>query len=504
VDRVLHAAASVSREITMLQSVDQVLERILDVAITYLGTERGVIALLDPDTGELRVRLARNIDRESIGDGLVISRSTLHASGIQGAMVHSGDALADPRLNVHESIRTGRIRSLVALPIQLEKQVLGALYMDHRQLTDLFGPEERLFLRFIADMAAVGIRNAQRFEFAEDRARNLRGELTEEEFVFPNTIVGRGPRMREMVRRGLQAVRTGRIVLLTGENGVGKDHFAHILHRMSKRPGDLVDCPLPTLPQTLIHSLLFGAVKGIATDLETRAGYVENAQGGTLFLNEIADLPMELQPMLLHFLETGEFRRVGGSNVLRLDANIVCATNANLETRVEEGTFREDLYYRLTQCVIQIPPLRERAEDIPDFVDLFLRQAESRLKRDRTVLHPLALDLLVQCGWEGNVRELKNCILSSLDQTTASVIERRHLDSRSLRKLLHGEDRSGIRDAVDAVEVRRIHDAMERSGGVITRAATHLGLTEAALRRRIKRHRLGHLVLQRRQKRVRR
>lgn len=125
------------------------------------------------------------------------------------------------------------------------------------------------------------------------------------------------------------------------------------------------------------------------------------------------------------------------------------------------------------------------------------------MARERTIVHPLAMDLLLQSQWHGNVRELRNCILSALDQTTSPVIERRHLDSRSLRDLREQPGRSEMRDAIDAVEVRRIHDAMARSGGVITRAANHLGITEAALRRRIKRHHLGHLVLQRRQARNR-
>ena len=449
------------------------------------------------------MKLARNIDRESIGDGLRISRSALSLVGEDMNILHTGDALADPRLSIHESIRRGRIRSLIALPLTLGDKLLGAIYMDHRELTDLFGREERIFLRFIADMAAIGIRNAQRFEIAEDQARrNLRGELEEEEFVFPRTIVGRGKTMQDLVRKGIRAARSGKLVCLTGENGVGKDHLAKILHEEARLEGDFVSCPLPTIPSTLIASELFGTVEGVATGVASRAGYVEAAEGGTLFLNEIGELSSELQAVLLHFIETRQFTRVGGTSSLKMSGLIVCATNVDLQEKVAEGTFREDLYFRLTECILEIPPLRERSEDIPEFVDLFLREFEERLGA-AAVVHPLAMDLLLRCRWEGNVRELRHAIANALDATDTNVIERQHLDSPSLRKARDQAPAgtTGVREEVETMEIQRIREAMNRSGGIITRSARLLGLSEAALRRRIRRYQLEHLVLHRKPRR---
>ncbi|HMB71797.1 MAG TPA: sigma 54-interacting transcriptional regulator, partial [bacterium] len=505
VRRILETAASVSRDITTLQSVDEVLERILDVAITYLGTERGVVALADPETGELKVRFARNIDRESIGDTLEISRSTLTSAGREGEMVHTGDALADPQLGVHESVRRERIRSLISLPIRWGDEILGALYMDHRSLTDLFGREERLFLRFIADMAAIGIRNARQFEIKEEAVRNLRGELEDDELTFPGTVVGRGPALRELIRRGLRAARSGRVVLLTGPSGAGKDHFARVLHDASGRTGAFVDCPLPALPATLLEAELFGVERGAATLVEQREGLVETAHGGALFLNEIGDLPRALQPVLLHFIDKREYRRVGSSEQHSLDALILCATNADLESKVADGSFRQDLFFRLSECVLELPPLHERVEDIPDLADLILREVERRSGQARRVLHPLALDLLMRCPWEGNVRELRSCLSRAADETETGLIEAHHLDSPSLRKIRGGADgdpeEGGIRGEVHVVEIRRIHDAMNRAGGIITRAATILGLSEASLRRRISKYHLEYLVVRRKPRR---
>ncbi|NNE43486.1 MAG: sigma 54-interacting transcriptional regulator, partial [Gemmatimonadetes bacterium] len=496
VRRILETASLVSRDITSLQSVDEVLERILQVAITYLGTERGVVALANPETGELEVKFARNIDRESIADTLEISQSTMLNVSREGEMIHTGDALNDPQLSLRESIRKGRIRSLITLPIRWGAETLGAIYMDHRTLTDLFGREERLFLRFIADMAAIGIRNARQFEIREEAVRNLRGELEEDELLFPNTVVGKDSRMRELLRRGLRALRSGRVVLLTGPSGAGKDHLARVLHDAMAMKGEFVDCPLPTLPAELIGPELFGIAPKTATQVFGRTGLAEAAQGGTLFLNEIADLPLALQPMLLHFVDRREFRRTGSTATHRLDGLIICATNADLEKKVKDGTFRADLFYRLADEVLEIPPLRERPEDIPHLADLFFREFERKTGRPRCHLSTLALDRLMRCAWEGNVRELKACLSRAVDAADGGMIQVQHLESPSLKAL--SEDsaggRGGMLEEIDLIEVRKIEEAMGRAGGIITRAAKLLDLSETSLRRRIAKHHLKHLV----------
>ena len=371
--------------------------------------------------------------------------------------------------------------------------------MDHRELTDLFGREERLFLQFIADMAAIGIRNAQRYEMAQDQVRSLRGEIENEEFFFPATVVGRGAAMRTVFRKAVRAARSGKLVLLTGPSGSGKDHVARILHDAAARKGDFVDCPLPTLPASLIESELFGVARGTATQVEQRPGLVELSDGGTIFLNEIGDLPLSLQPVLLNFLERREYRRVGGHRTERLDALIVCASNQDLESKVADGSFREDLFYRLTESVIDIPTLREHPEDIPELADLFLREIEQQSGREGLVIHPLALDLLMRCPWRGNVRELKTCLGKAAEEAAGGLIEVRHLESPSLKGVTLPSASSPPVDAeVDAVRVRHIQEALTRTGGIVTQAAELLGVTEAMLRRWLDKYGLRHLALRKR------
>jgi transcriptional regulator with GAF, ATPase, and Fis domain len=498
VGRVLGAATSIARSLATVQGVDALLERVLDVAITHLGCERGVVALVDPLTGRPRVRCARNIDRESVLEGLEISWSAVCNAGSGDEVVHSGDALAEPAFASRDSIRRARIRSLIALPIRYGDRVLGSLYLDHRGLTDLFGPEEREFARFIADVAALGLHNAQELELREEQVRHLRGELEADSLVLPRGFVARNPTLRAAVQRGIRGARAGRILLITGATGTGKDHLARVIHEASGQRGELVDCALPSLSETLFESEIFGVARGAATMVHERPGFVEAARGGTLFLNEIGDLPNTLQPKLLHFLDRREYRRVGASEIRSFEGLVLCATNADLEQKVANGSFREDLFYRLSECVIELPPLRERPDDIAPLAELFLAEIAQRSGRAAMTLHPRAHDLLRRAVWPGNVRELRGAILRASDVVGKDgVVRAEHLDSPSLREVRESWSLSGNVSSNVAAdeEVRRIHEALVRAGGIIMRAADMLGLKETTLRRRIKRYRLDHLTL---------
>ena len=498
VHRVLEIAAAVSREITQLHSVSRILEKILDSAVSYLGAERGVIALIDPATGQLVVRHARNMDRDSLPESLDISLGALEHVSRNDGILATGDALADPILGIRDSIRRIRIRSLVNVPIRDGNTVIGALYMDHRQQTDLFGEEERLFLQFIAEMASIGIQNARRYEAAREEAESLRSELEGDLVSIPGTVA-RSTAMREVLQKTRSAAQGKEIVLFTGPTGSGKDHLAQVIHDLSGRKGRFVSCPLPTIPESLVASELFGVARGTATGVEGRIGMVDEAQNGTLFLNEIADVPLSLQASLLHLLDRKEYRPVGSSGPMKkLDALIVCATNADLRRRVEEGSFREDLYFRISERVIDIPPLRERPEDVVHLLEHFL-QEESRENQRTITIRPEATGLLLRCPWEGNVRELRSCIRSAIRTARSGVLESADLESPSLRRArAESEAPTDVLRKVDLVRIQEIREAMRRSGGVVNRACQKLGVSEATLRRWLTKYSLEHLALYRR------
>jgi len=275
-------------------------------------------------------------------------------------------------------------------------------------------------------------------------------------------------------------------VLITGEPGTGKEVVARWLHYRSNR----ADRPLVTvntggLSEGVFESEMFGHVKGAFTDAKTdRVGYFELAGHGTLFLDEIGNLPRTQQAKLLRVLESGEFQRVGSSKARKVDVRILTATNSDLERSVADGTFREDLYYRLNTVEIMLPPLRERREDIPLLATHFLRISGAKYGRPEMTFSPAAMDALLRHPWPGNIRELRHSIERAVLLTENHQVDLEHL---GLRQATEGSLRL---EAVPLDEAERIliRKALSRNRGNVSRAAGDLGLSRSALYRRLKRH----------------
>ncbi|MES2924320.1 MAG: sigma-54 dependent transcriptional regulator [Verrucomicrobiota bacterium] len=241
------------------------------------------------------------------------------------------------------------------------------------------------------------------------------------------------PHLRQLLGHLAKAARLDSTILLTGESGTGKSHFAREIHRLSPRASEeFITVSCPALPRELLESELFGHERGAFTGAtSSRAGRFEQASKGTLFLDEIGDLPSELQPKLLNVLQDREFFRVGGSKMLQTNARVIAATNVNLRGRVEDGAFREDLYYRLNIIELRIPALRDRKEDIPGLASGILAQIASRRESEGWHLTPGAAGLLLDFDWPGNVRQLENV----LERATAFA-EKPMLDSDDFHPLL--------------------------------------------------------------------
>jgi DNA-binding NtrC family response regulator len=299
-------------------------------------------------------------------------------------------------------------------------------------------------------------------------------------------LIAEAPSMRPVLELIQRVGPSEANILITGENGTGKGTVAQALHSVSGRTGKgLVTVNAGGLSEGVFESELFGHVKGAFTDAKTdRVGRFELADGGTLFLDEIANVPLNLQPKLLRVLETGDFERVGSSRTRHVNVRIVSATNANLGEEVGSGRFRQDLLFRLNTIEIQLPPLRDRREDIPALAVHFLRQHAQRYRKTLTGLEPAAMQALLDHPWPGNIRELDHAVERGVLMAQGSVIRLGELGLRIDR-----DQTSRIEDmSLEEVEGFLIKKAMARFDCNVSQAAKALGLSRSALYRRLQRY----------------
>jgi DNA-binding NtrC family response regulator len=309
--------------------------------------------------------------------------------------------------------------------------------------------------------------------------------------ALPDGMVVSSDVMRRVLCEAHLVARTDSTVLLTGESGTGKELVAEIIHRSSPRSaGPFLRLNCAAIPPTLVESELFGHVRGAFTGADaSRAGRFEAAAGGTLLLDEVGELPLEVQPKLLRVIEYGTFERVGESASRRADVRLVTATNRDLEREVEEKRFREDLFYRINVFRLHLPPLRERREEIAPLVRAFL----GRAGKDRARLSPAALRVLEAYEWPGNLRELANVVERAAILATGDVILPEHLPATVRRGGVAGDEPAHPSEeeerpvlTVDEAERRAIRGALERTGGNRTRAAKLLGISRRTLIYRLK------------------
>jgi DNA-binding NtrC family response regulator len=326
--------------------------------------------------------------------------------------------------------------------------------------------------------------------------RELRRRLEESTEGFRMT--GRSAALREVLALGSRVAETDATVLVLGESGTGKELLARSIHALSRRstkPFLAINCA--ALPETLLESELFGHERGAFTGAERlHRGRVEAAEGGTLFLDEIGDVPLAVQVKLLRFLQEHEFSRVGGEATLTADVRVIAATHRNLETMLREGTFREDLFYRLNVVSLTLPPLRDRRDDIPELVENFIDRFSRRHDRPVSQVSREAMDALIKYSYPGNVRQLENIVEQATILARGDAITLADLPAQ----VRGGEEPGGgagmlTAEAVDGnlpallddLERRLVLETLARHGGNQSEAARRLGLTESGLRYKLKR-----------------
>ncbi len=533
----LRVFASVARDLVRETDLAKLLRSIVDSAIALSLAERGFMLLAEVDSAQdaratevaaMKVRVARSFDREDIP--IPASRLSM---GIARRVLKSAtpllsiDAGRDERFNGMASVEDLRLRSVMCVPIHPaqergEPRVEGVLYVDNRLQHGAFGTADLELMKLVADQASIALFNAR--TLAELRERNeqlsssssriemlnqqmgrkvrdrdtelavVRAELGRERGRYDYTnIVGSSEGMRRVFQQLDRIIPTDMPVLILGESGTGKELIARAIHYNGPRkdkPFLSENCA--ALPDTLLESELFGHARGAFTGAhKAKRGLLEQADGGTLFLDEIGDMSPQMQKKLLRVLQEGEFRALGSDQRMHTDVRIVSASHRDMEAMVKSGEFREDLYYRVNVLSVQLPPLRNRREDIPLLADALLARAAREANRDVPLLPREVIGALAVHDWPGNVRELENemrrlVVLTGeevrLEHLSRAVLERRGSMTHAAVALDHG---ANIRDAVAELERRSIEASLAEADGNKSKAAAILGISRFALQRKL-------------------
>jgi formate hydrogenlyase transcriptional activator len=386
------------------------------------------------------------------------------------------------------------LRSSVIIPLVSGSKELGILTLASRD-ESLFQQEELGFLVQVGNQVALAIENALAYEKVEEARNQLNTEKTylEDEIRYDHNledIVGKSRALRETLSKAEVVAETDATVLLMGETGTGKELIARLIHHhSSRRDHTFVKLNCAAVPSGLIESELFGHERGAFTGaVATKAGRFELAHRGSIFLDEVGDIALDLQPKLLRVLQEKEFERLGSTRTQKVDARLIAATNRDLAQMVARGDFREDLYYRLAVFPIQLPPLRERREDIPLLVEYFVARFARRMKKKIREIPTPALQAMTEWAWPGNIRELQNFIERAVILTTGECLEVPLEELKPPRAKRVSEETSKSLNLRE-VEREAILEALRKTNGRVSGpqgAAALLGLKRTTLQYRMR------------------
>ena len=413
-----------------------------------------------------------------------VSRSLIKRVRSSEGVVFVPESSSDPEVAGLLSVRREGISSSLAVPLRALGGSVGVLYADCIEPGRSLRPADFQKAALLGRMLAGAIGNRKLVRSVLDRD-------------LPLALRSRSPACKDMIEQARLFAPTDYTILIRGETGAGKEVMARGLHELSNRAsGPFVAVNCAAIPTQLMESELFGHVKGSFTGAVTdREGFFVAAQKGTLFLDEIGDMEIDLQAKILRALEAREVTPVGGSKNVPVDVRILAATHRDLEGMVEAGDFREDLYYRLRELEVRIPPLRERPEDILQLAEQFVAEAAAELSVRSPSLAPDAVRLILEHSWKGNVRELRHAVRTALLRARTGELRAEHLELAQSRVTASSSDTSSTepqeddstswKERLDEQEREALRRTLEQAGGNLTKAAAAFGLARTTYRERL-------------------
>jgi Nif-specific regulatory protein len=466
--------------------LDEALRKITESAARALNAQAGAICLLVKDENALYFKTIYGGGGENLRKvKLKLGEGVIGWAVKEKKAVLISDAKNDPRYKFDLEEKTGfQTTSIIAVPLIFGEKVIGAIEVTNPKDKSEFTNEDLDFLKLLAPQIVTAVVNAQTYS------------KLKEEVKLKNTIVGNNPEIKRALELVEQVSKFDATVLITGESGTGKELIVRAIHDKSpRREGPFIAVNCTAIPETLLESELFGHEKGSFTGaLSTRKGKFELAGGGTLFLDEIGDMNQGIQAKLLRAIETKSFAPVGSEKEIQVDVRIIAATNKNLVEECKNNRFREDLFYRLNEFQINLPPLCDRKEDIPLLVDAFINEFSAQFKKDIKGISKEAMDILINYNWPGNVRQLKSTIKQAIIMAGTNKLTSKDLS----KEIMSGPEKASLHaqsGTLLEVEKEHILFILDQSKWNKAKASKILGISRPTLDTKINKYKLTQTSL---------
>ncbi len=469
---------------TTFEEVDELLNVVLETALQVVGSKNASLLMLNEATNNLQFYQASGpasdqLTQVDIPEGVGLAGIVAKT----GKPIVSNDVRNDERWLREVSEKTEmEVQSIACLPLKLNNQVIGVVQFLDKKDDSPFSESDMVTLDRFARMMAIFFQVTKSNEKLGEEFDRL-----QEKFRQQYSIVGESPAIRKSIQQAEKVANSKASILITGESGTGKELFAHLIHDLSSRQTKpFVSISCGALPVSILERELFGNEKGAFTGADSRKiGLFEAADGGTLFLDEIGEMPVDMQVKLLRVIQEESFIRLGGTATIQVDVRILSATNQDLQKNIEEGKFRQDLFYRINVINIELPPLRDRQEDIPDLVNYFIRKHTADGQTPKKIQKGL-VTFLEGYHWPGNIRQLENAVERATVLEDGDELTPDSFDFESTKSPVDVTVGATLKEASDAFRQSFIGNTLKSTKGNHTKAAKILDVQRSYLSRLVK------------------